>query len=229
MKAVIWDFDGTLASRHGMWSGALAAIANRQFPERCVSRDEVRSFFQAGFPWDAPDVPHSCNSSEEWWSSLDPMFRNVYLELGFDEAAVQMLCKQVRQEYSDLSESLIYDDVIACLTSLSALGWSHYMLSNHVPELPQLVTELGLSSFFAGVYTSACIGFEKPNPEAFKYVLRELPSERTVWMVGDNPIADVQGGMAMGIPSILVRDSRVDVEYCCMSLSERASVIDAQQ
>ena len=78
------------------------------------------------------------------------------------------------------------------------------VLSNHVPELEDIVTGVGLRGHFEAVLTSALMGYEKPHPEAFRMALREAGSPEQVWMVGDNPVADVQGAESLGIPAILV-------------------------
>ncbi|MGH7576165.1 MAG: HAD-IA family hydrolase, partial [Longimicrobiales bacterium] len=42
------------------------------------------------------------------------------------------------------------------------------------------------------------IGYEKPNPRAFRHVLNAVGPSGPVWMIGDNPIADVAGAAAVG-------------------------------
>ena len=79
------------------------------------------------------------------------------------------------------------------------------ILSNHVPELPALVDALGLSALVDRVFSSAATGFEKPNPRAFEIALHECGSPGEVWMIGDNPVADMDGARSVGIPGILVR------------------------
>jgi putative hydrolase of the HAD superfamily len=74
-----------------------------------------------------------------------------------------------------------------------------------VPELPALVGALGLEDLIDGVYTSAAIGYDKPHPEAFRHALRESGDPARRWMVGDNPVADVKGAQALGIPALLIR------------------------
>lgn len=63
---------------------------------------------------------------------------------------------------------------------------------------------VGLNDVIEIVFTSASSGYEKPHPEAFRHALEICgqPSQR--WMVGDNPIADVEGAEAVGIPAVLV-------------------------
>jgi len=40
----------------------------------------------------------------------------------------------------------------------------------------------------------------------FKAALNAAGHPRVVWMVGDNPVADIVGAEAVGIPAILVRN-----------------------
>jgi putative hydrolase of the HAD superfamily len=98
----------------------------------------------------------------------------------------------------------LFEDTLPALERLSAAGSTHAILSNHVPELRQMVAALGLDEVVAVLSCSAETGFEKPHVQAFASVLEALrPSE--VWMVGDNIVADVLGAEALGIPAVLVR------------------------
>ena len=129
------------------------------------------------------------------------------------------LAGEVRSTYLDPSAWVVFDDVEPALIRLSAGGWRHVILSNHVPELPQLVDALGLARYFDAVHTSARIGAEKPHPEAFRRVLATLPAEAVVCMVGDNPVADVQGAEAVGLPAIRVRKGSQPADSHGISLS----------
>jgi FMN phosphatase YigB (HAD superfamily) len=55
------------------------------------------------------------------------------------------------------------------------------------------------------IFASAVTGWEKPNPRFFRHALQAVGNPSRVWMVGDNPIADVAGAEAVGIPALLVR------------------------
>ena len=67
------------------------------------------------------------------------------------------------------------------------------------------MAHLGLDALVDVVWSSAVTGYDKPHPEAFRRALAELGWPSTVWMVGDNPRADVDGAEAVGIPAILIR------------------------
>jgi len=57
VRYLIWDFDGTLGYREGMWSATLVEVARRTAPGRAVTEEQVRPFLlgTAGIPgtgWD---------------------------------------------------------------------------------------------------------------------------------------------------------------------------------
>jgi putative hydrolase of the HAD superfamily len=84
------------------------------------------------------------------------------------------------------------------------------VLSNHVPELPGLIADLGLGSLVDDVLTSASIGYEKPHPEIFQHALRQSGHPTNAWMVGDSVTADIGGAELAGIPALLVRTGQND-------------------
>ena len=95
------------------------------------------------------------------------------------------------------------------LDRLGEAGWRHAVLSNHVPELEQIVAGLGLDRHVESVLCSGVTGYEKPHPEAFATALRLRRDGEPVWMVGDNPEADVEGARRAGLPAVLVRTNGV--------------------
>ena len=99
------------------------------------------------------------------------------------------------------------------------------IVSNHVPELPALVEDLGLAGWFDAVVTSARVGFEKPHPRLFAAARAVSPDPR-IWMIGDNPIADVAGARSVGIDAILVR-TRHDVSPRADDLWGVAAILDS--
>lgn len=216
----MWDFDGTLGWRDGVWSGALLSTLDRHFPGHGFTRDDIHPRIRPGFPWNSPEVAHThLNRPERWWRELCGHLAGVFCDLGYDRERAQRLADETRITYTDASSFSLYDDTIPALESLTRSGWRHVILSNHVPELPNLVRELGLLPFFDDVISSALIGYEKPHSEAFAAGLRAAGDADEVWMVGDNPVADVEGAEAAGIPAILVR-SEGKALRCCRDLHE---------
>ena len=108
--------------------------------------------------------------------------------------------------------------VRAVLRDLSSRGWPHLILSNHVPELPEILHALGLDEHLLQVFNSAESGFEKPHPWAFDGVLETVACAEAAWVVGDNLRVDVWGAEAVGLPAILVRGSRRGTHHHCEDL-----------
>lgn len=206
MNVILWDFDGTLAYRDGGWSATFVEVLKSVCPEARATREDARSFLQTGFPWHMPAVTHTdIRSPDEWWARLTPVLERAFVGVGADKTRCRDFVRQFRVRLLDSRAWRLYDDAMPVLAHLAAQGWTHQILSNHVPELEDLVRALGLSQLIKSVHCSALTGYEKPNPDAFRGPLRAFPPDAVVWMIGDNVDADVLGAEACGIPAILVR------------------------
>ncbi len=208
VRLLIWDFDGTLAHRRGEtgWSILLAEALDAEEPGHGHSAETFRPHLREGFPWHRPEVAHpELCEPEAWWASVRPVLARAYEAAGYVPARALELAGAARRLYVDPAVGwALFDDTLPALERLSQTGWTHAILSNHVPELRQIVAGLGLDELVAVVSCSAETGYEKPHPQAFASVVdRFRPAE--AWMVGDNVVADVLGAEAAGIPAVLVR------------------------
>jgi putative hydrolase of the HAD superfamily len=223
---LIWDFDGTLGYRLDGWPGALLEVMHREAPTCDVTADQVRPHLQAGFPWHTPEHPHPfITSAEQWWSVLDPVFVRAFTAIGIDAQRAQQMAKQVRQVYPLPTHWRLFDDALPTLERLSTQGWTHVILSNHVPELPAIIHHLHIGPYISHIFNSAETGYEKPHPQAFRHMLAALGGVAAVWMIGDSLLADIAGATRAGIPAILVRASQSEVHYCCAELSQVADIL----
>jgi putative hydrolase of the HAD superfamily len=206
-RVVMWDFDGTLARRPGLWSTCVLEVLDEHAPGHSGSRDRIRADLKNGFPWHRADEPHpELCEPDAWWGSLDPLLGRAFSGAGIDAAEHARLAQEFRVRFVDGSVGWeVFDDTRPALQATADAGWRNVILSNHVPELPALVAALGLSDLVESVFTSAVIGYDKPHPEAFRLALRECGNPGRRWMVGDNPVADVAGAQALGIPAVLIR------------------------
>lgn len=222
MKYALWDFDGTLGYRDGGWGAALLEAVRRECADSDLAIADVRPYLQDGFPWHHPDRVRSANqAADEWWSELEPVFESAFIQAaGFSSYQARSIARSVRDVYVDLRYWHLFDDTLECLDTLRAGGWKHAIVSNHVPELPKIVSHLGLSPYVSAVYSSASLGVEKPHPKIFQRVLDDLRPNGDVWMIGDNPIADVAGAEAVGIKAILVRSDGSEVKRHAANLKQ---------
>jgi FMN phosphatase YigB (HAD superfamily) len=127
---------------------------------------------------------------------------------------------RVRAHYIDPASWRLFPDTVPTLAALSGLGWRHVLLSNHVPELPEIVNGLGLGSHLSVIVNSAATGYEKPHPEAFRLALERARWPASAWMIGDNPVADVAGAISAGLRAILVRTRPADGSRHVTDLAE---------
>lgn len=233
MKLLIWDFDGTLGYRNGgAWTASVFEVVQRVAPDRGVTFEQLRPYMDVGFRWHAPDRAHPAvdpddpGAADAWWAELEAVFTTAYRGVGFTKAEAERMAKLVRPTYLTSSRWRCFEDAEPALAALAVKGWTHAILSNHVPELPALVAGLGLRPYFARILNSAQMGYEKPHPRAFEHVLAALPDATVRWMIGDSYRADVQGAEAAGIPAILVRRPHPDARFYAETLTEIADIIE---
>jgi hypothetical protein len=69
---VLWDFDGTLAWRPGLWGGCVLEVLDEQAPGHTAELETVRSAMRAGFPWHdhARAAPRTLSDPEAWWRAV---------------------------------------------------------------------------------------------------------------------------------------------------------------
>jgi putative hydrolase of the HAD superfamily len=210
---ILWDFDGTLAYRPRRWGGAMIEALDSLVPGHSFTAADTSPHLRSGFPWHAPDVPHpELSDPAAWWARLDGVLRHAYSRLGIGDDLAGRLAAEARTRYVDPASYSCFEDTRPVLEALGEDGWRHVVLSNHVPELSDIVRGVGLWDLVDHVITSAHTGFEKPHTEAYAIARRAAGDPETLWMIGDNPVADVQGAEAVGIPAILVRTAHPDVE-----------------
>ena len=230
MKWLVWDFEGTLAYRVGewpAWTQTLLEVLDREIPGHGADPEFVRPFLRTGFPWHSPGLPHPhLASAEAWWAALQARFADAFRAAGAEEAGARKMAKAVRRVYLDPQRWRLYEDTVPALQELSSLGWLHALLTNHVPELPEIIGSLGLDRHLDRTFNSARTGYEKPHPEAFRGVLGAVGRYEKIWMVGDNADANVAGAKAAGIPAVLVRKRREGVAPYSEDLNGIAAIVE---
>ncbi len=201
-----WDFDGTLAHRHGIWVTALQAALDEVAPGYPMTADHLRPYLTYGFPWHEPDVLHpELDDPEAWWAHQVEAVRHAYLDAGLSMELAQQAASHVREAFLDPAMWALLPGAMAALELTRSADLRNIVVSNHVPELPDIVEFMGLGGWFDHVVNSAAVGAEKPNPHIFAIAMNHSVPDAPIWMVGDNPIADIDGAAGIGVPGILVK------------------------
>lgn len=226
-RILLWDFDGTLAYRPGLWSSAVLEACDRVIPGHPLTIADIRPHLRTGFPWHTPTIRHPhITTADQWWRELHPAFIRTLLACNIETVHLPELLAAIRFCYCDPVRWKLFDDAIPALHTLTQAGWRHRIISNHVPELPDIIAHLGLASSFEAIYCSATGGYEKPHPQSFQSAIESIGEPRTLWMIGDNLQADIQGAAMLGIPGILVRSIHSEAGYSCQSLLDIVNIVD---
>ncbi len=199
-RLVLWDFDGTLAERPGKWSQTLIEALSTVVPGHDLAASDLRPHLGRGFPWQSPTLRHPfAGDPNGWWHHLSAVFRSAFLAIGCTAEESAAAAESVRERYLDAARWHIYPDSLRNLDRLAEAGWQNSIVSNHVPELESLIAQLGFQGRFRDVVSSGSFGQEKPLRGIFVHAVALAGSPQRVHMVGDNPIADVDGAEAADI------------------------------
>ena len=226
-KVIFWDFDGTLGYRPGgMWGASMIEALKRHDPCTRLIASDFREFLISGFPWHNPERPHTFRNADEWWQPIIERFMAGFIHYGIGEETAIKLAHETKNIFLDLKRWALFDDTEETLLALKVLGWKHGVISNHVPELENILDFLGLTKHFDLIINSALIGYEKPNKEILRIALEQAKYPDDVWMVGDNLEADIHGAVKVGIKSILVRNVDSRARFNCEGLKEVINIVE---
>src|SRR5579862_3173343 len=122
-RYLIWDFDGTLGYRPGLWSGAMVQVL-RRYAGKEIDIETVRPYMRRGFPWHNPDQPNPpMRPADDWWNALLPHFEEAFIGCGVSPVEAASLAVKVRPVYTDLAGWKVFEDTIEVLQDLREAGW----------------------------------------------------------------------------------------------------------
>jgi len=224
-KALFWDFDGTLIHPNESFLNAMQNAL--QAYEYRVTVEETRQFLHSVCSWYTPEISYADNTGEKWWVSLFNRFHEFYENHCVAENDFDKVNAEFRRQITELRiNTVLYTDTITVLQKCIERGYKNYILSNNYPELPLTVKELGLSDFFTNYIVSANVGYEKPRIELFKYALEIANTPVCSYMIGDNPVADIQGGKLAGMKTIYVHsESPSGADFMCKDLIDVLAIL----
>lgn len=189
-----------------MFSSSLMMVLDEYEKGHKITDESFVQWLQSGFPWHDPDKDYQhLKEPEVWWENLCKVFERAYIMNGLMPEKACIYAKETRKYLVAPEYYSLYDDTIDSLKCLKEKGYRNIILSNHIPELPEIVRCLGLMEYIDICISSANVGFEKPNPKIFQHAIEMAGNPEIVWMVGDSIKADVYGAEAAGIKAILVR------------------------
>lgn len=226
MTVLCWDFDGTLAYSDHLWSSCVHRALLETQPDCGVSFSQIRTCMASGFPWHTPEQDFTPYTGEKWWDFMNAHFERSYLSLGIDHEQAAIAAGKVRSLIKQPENYSLWPDSLDALTRARDAGCINILLSNNYPDLPEVMDALGLTPHFSHCVISGVVGYDKPRPEIFRQAKALIPGDHRFLMIGDNPVADIQGGNAAGMTTILVhkgQDHRAD--YCFENLKDILNIL----
>ncbi len=214
MKVICWDFDGTLVYSKHLWSGSVFRALNDTVPDNNVLFTDIRRCMASGFTWHTPYEDYSNMTGEKWWDFMNRHIYNSYISLGIFPGLAEKATGKVRGIIKQKENYYLYADTAQALETSRSKGYKNVLLSNNYPELREVMDELALAELFDDIIISAVVGYDKPRAEIFDMVKKLYPKGEFL-MVGDNPLADIEGGKAAGMKTALVHKEYCDeADYC---------------
>lgn len=207
---VFWDFDGTLAERDGMWPEVLREAILRADPSTAVSLIDLAAGLQTGFPHYGPNELRVYPNAPAWWAAVSHTLLDACTGAGVNTSLAERAVALVPRVYYQPASWNVVSGAFSALRMTSRAGFRNVILSNHAPELPELVVALGLSPLVERTLTSAGLGLEKPDPKIFETAHRITGAAPDSWMIGDNPTTDVEGARRAGMRAVLVHRATDD-------------------
>ena len=220
MITVLWDFDGTLVSSPHMWSCSMHRALLETTPESGASIEDIRRYTPYIFTWSYPERDYSAYKGEKWWDFMNMGFYRTYTSLGLTSQQAQRASLRARELILRRENYAVFPDAADTLRTVKEAGGRNVILSNNIPELEDIMKDIGLHEYFEGFVISAIEGYDKPRKELFEIAKRRFPSERYI-MIGDNPEADIMGAEAVGMTTVLVHKGYCPkADYCADTLSQ---------
>lgn len=199
IKAIIMDFGGTLAEGHIDWSEYHRA---------------VQGYLKGlGHGYSFREISRGMSSTLDRLNSIRRKGKELTFEENYDYFLGKMGVPSSSEILTDLHDmfkihykSTFYHCVPEVLSRLSE-EYKLAILSNTMSDQPsEMIVDAGYSGFFELVVCSRDLGIRKPNPEIFRYMLKNLgvTASETVH-VGDSVEADMEGADSVGITGIWIR------------------------
>ncbi len=188
--AILFDTDNTLYPYDPAHTAAQQAVKNK-----VVNRFSIRpQDFDFAFDEARRQVKARLKNTASSHSRL--LYLQKMLEI-MGLGSQVLLALDFEQTYwrSFLSHAILFEGVKELLDDLRILGIPTAIVTDLTAKIQfRKVVYFGLDHYFDYIVTSEEAGFDKPHAAPFQIALEKMkPKGACVWMIGDNPINDIQG------------------------------------
>ena len=137
----------------------------------------------------------------------------VLAELGVRNVPAKVLSEFQDNLQAEVASIRLYPGVADTLTHLRAAGYKLWVAENLTPPFGQQMMTV-IKDYVDGFSLSYLCGSVKPESTIFMQVCKglQIPSDR-ILMVGDNPIADIEGAQNFGMQAELVPAEGISLSW----------------
>jgi HAD superfamily hydrolase (TIGR01549 family) len=188
--AVLFDTDNTLYPYDPTHLVAQKAVKKKVVDTFSVKADD----FDKAFDRARKDVHERLHGTASSHSRLLYMQRMLEI-MGLGSQV--LLALDLEQTYwrTFLSNAVLFEGVKELLDDIRLSGIPTAIVTDLTAQIQfRKIVYFGLDHYFDHIVTSEEAGYDKPHKEPFILALEKMqPQGKCIWMVGDNPLNDIQG------------------------------------
>ena len=198
-EAIVFDTDNNLYAYDPAHEQATEAAESKACKLFGLSRKEFHDAFRTA----REEVKERLGKTASSHSRLLYFQRSIEI-LGMKTQLLATL--DIEQTYwrTFLHASTLFPNVKEFLLDLRSIGIKTAVVTDLTAQIQfRKIIYFGLDDYFDYVVTSEEAGCDKPHEAPFRLAIAKLdvPPQRC-WMIGDNPVADVQGGRAFDMVTL---------------------------
>lgn len=188
--AILFDTDNTLYAYDPAHAAAFAAVQDKVVKTFAIAPEEFAKAFAEG----RRQVKDRLQGQASSHSRLLYLQRMLEL-LGLGSQVLLALDFEQTYWRTFLSHAVLFDEVRELLDDVRLLGIPTAIVTDLTAQIQfRKVVYFGLDNYFDYIVTSEEAGQDKPHAAPFLLALEKMqPKGDCIWMVGDNPVNDIQG------------------------------------
>ena len=188
--AFLFDTDNTLYAYDPAHRAAMAAVRQKVTRTFSIQEAEFDKAFDDARKQVKARLKHTASSHS----------RLLYLQRMLEIMGLGsqvLLALDFEQTYwrTFLSNAPLFEGVREVLDDIRLLGIPTAVVTDLTAQIQfRKVVYFGLDHYFDYIVTSEEAGADKPHPEPFQIAIEKMrPKGDCIWMIGDNPVNDIQG------------------------------------
>lgn len=188
--AVLFDTDNTLYHYDPAHKAAMEAVRIKSTKTFSITHEQFDSAFDRARQEIKTRLKHTASSHSRLL-----YFQRMLEIIGLGSQVLLALDFEQTYWRTFLSHAELFDDVKEFLDDLRIAGIPIAIVTDLTAQIQfRKVVYFGLDHYFDYIVTSEEAGYDKPHRAPFDIALEKMqPKGNRIWMIGDNPVADIGG------------------------------------